>query len=52
MHEVVGYAPNKMQVIPNGFELEKLVPVNTSGAAVRDELGISKSCKVVIGMPG
>ena len=48
VHEVVGYAPNKMQVIPNGFELEKLVPVNTSGAAVRDELGISKSCKVVI----
>lgn len=48
VHELVGYAPGKMHVIPNGFELEKLLPKRMQGALVRDELGVSQNCKVVI----
>lgn len=48
VHVAIGYAAGKMQVIPNGFELAKLLLKNTAESTVRDELGISHNCKVVI----
>ena len=48
VHEAVGYAPDKMQLIPNGFELEKLLSTGSSGSHIRDELGISKDCALVV----
>ncbi len=48
VHEAVGYASNKMQVIPNGFELDKLLPTGSNRTDIRDELGISKACTLVI----
>lgn len=46
VHEAVGYDPDKMQVIPNGFELDKLTRLSDKN--VRDELGINQNDKVVI----
>ncbi|MDA1381015.1 glycosyltransferase [Plesiomonas shigelloides] len=37
-----------MQVIPNGFELAKLLPTGSNDTHIRDELGISKACKLVV----
>ncbi len=48
VHKAVGYTPNKMQVIPNGFELDKLLPTDINGSCIRDELGISKDCTLVV----
>lgn len=48
VHEAVGYAPNKMQVIPNGFELDKLLPTDSNGSRIRGELGISNDCTLVV----
>lgn len=48
VHETVGYAPNKMQVIPNGFELDKLLPTGSNGSRIRDELGISNEFTLVV----
>ncbi|PSL12940.1 glycosyltransferase involved in cell wall biosynthesis [Marinobacterium halophilum] len=48
VHETVGYAPNKMQVIPNGFDLDKLLSTHTSITSIRDDLGISHDCKLVV----
>lgn len=48
VHETVGYAPDKMQVIPNGFELDKLLPTDSNGFQIRDELSISKDCTLVV----
>lgn len=48
VHEAVGYASDKMQVIPNGFELDKLLPTESNGTRVRDELGIGHDCKLVV----
>ena len=48
VHEAVGYASNKMQVIPNGFELAKLLPTGSNDTHIRDELGISKACTLVV----
>lgn len=48
VHEAVGYASDKMRVIPNGFELDKLLPTESNGTSVRDELGISHDSKLVI----
>lgn len=48
VHEAVGYALNKMQVIPNGFELDKLLPTGSNGSRIRDELGISNDCTLVL----
>lgn len=47
VHEAVGYAPNKMQVIPNGFELDKSMSLEVTGAHVRNELGISNDYTLV-----
>jgi len=48
VHEAIGYAPNKMQVIPNGFDLEKLTALRDAGANIRSELDIDHDCKLVI----
>ncbi|WLI73385.1 glycosyltransferase family 4 protein [Halomonas alkalicola] len=48
VHEAVGYAPHKMQVIPNGFELDKLVSTQSPKASIRDSMGISQDCKLVV----
>ena len=48
VHEAVGYAPNKMQVIPNGFVLDQLLPKCSSGSRIRDELGISNDCALIV----
>lgn len=48
VHEAVGYASNKMQVIPNGFELDKLLSAGCNGSRIRNELGISKDCSLVV----
>lgn len=48
VHESVGYDANKMQVIPNGFELDKLVASDDAGRNLRNELDIKADCKLVI----
>ncbi|TDB02877.1 glycosyltransferase family 4 protein [Halomonas marinisediminis] len=48
VHEAVGYASDKMQVIPNGFDLDKLLVTHDPGTRVRDELGISHACTLVV----
>jgi len=48
VHEAVGYAPDKMQVIPNGFELDKPLSTHNLGTCVRDELGISHDYTLVV----
>lgn len=48
VHEALGYSADKMQVIPNGFELDKLITTQMSNTTVRDELAISDNCKLVI----
>ena len=47
-HETVGYTSSKMQVISNGFELEKLLSKNSAGSRIRDELGISNNCTLIV----
>ncbi|PCI49552.1 MAG: glycosyl transferase [Thalassobium sp.] len=48
VHEAVGYAQNKMQVIPNGFELDKLLVEYGTGTSIRNELGISDDTLLVV----
>lgn len=48
VHEEVGYASEKIQVIPNGFDVARLLSESKYEKNVRDELGISKDSKVVI----
>ncbi|MDP5130893.1 MAG: glycosyltransferase, partial [Paraglaciecola sp.] len=48
VHEAVGYQANKMLVIPNGFDPDKLVVSNTAGLTLRKELGIDPSDMLVI----
>jgi len=48
VHEAVGYAPDKMLVIPNGFELNQLLPKYSSGSRIRDELGIRNDCNLIV----
>jgi glycosyltransferase involved in cell wall biosynthesis len=40
IHKKLGYAAEKLEVIPNGFDLETVKPDPTAGASVRQELGI------------
>jgi glycosyltransferase involved in cell wall biosynthesis len=43
----LGYAPEKMAVIPNGFDLERFKPDNDARIAVRRELGISLDAPLI-----
>lgn len=40
VHEAVGYSAEKMQVIPNGFDLDKLLVDESAGLSIRKELGV------------
>ncbi|WP_202114781.1 glycosyltransferase family 4 protein [Vreelandella zhuhanensis] len=48
VHEGIGYASSKMQVIPNGFKLDKILSTSNAESTVREQLGISQNSKVVI----
>src|SRR5438105_2040905 len=46
-HETFGYAGEKMQVIPNGFDLLSFRPDATARLSVRQELGIPESTLLI-----
>jgi glycosyltransferase involved in cell wall biosynthesis len=39
-HKKLGYAADKLEVVPNGFDLEQVKPDPAARVSVRDELGI------------
>lgn len=47
VHIAVGYAADKMHVIPNGFDLSRFVPDATARASVRAELGLDAGVPLV-----
>jgi len=47
IHASLGYAAEKMIVIPNGFNLEQFSPDEQAGGSVRQELGISADAELV-----
>jgi glycosyltransferase involved in cell wall biosynthesis len=49
IHMELGYAAEKLEVIPNGFNLERVRPDHAARASVRQELGLSEDA-LIIGM--
>lgn len=47
VHEGIGYHKGKINVIPNGFELDRFIPDATARASFRRELGLPLDCKLV-----
>jgi glycosyltransferase involved in cell wall biosynthesis len=47
VHARFGYAAQKMEVIPNGFDTRQFHPDAEARAAMRSELGLSESCPVI-----
>ena len=47
IHVALGYAAEKMQVVPNGFDLTRFKPDDAARSAVRAELGIADSTPLV-----
>ncbi len=47
VHVAQGYAPEKMAVIPNGFDLQRFRPDNDARVAVRRELGIGDDVPLI-----
>ncbi|MCH9052861.1 MAG: glycosyltransferase [Proteobacteria bacterium] len=47
VHVAQGYAPEKMAVIPNGFDLERFRPDGEARIAVRRELGIGLEAPLI-----
>ena len=47
VHAAAGYAPNKLHVIPNGFDLDRFVPDAGARASVRAELGLAADAALV-----
>jgi glycosyltransferase involved in cell wall biosynthesis len=47
VHVALGYAPEKMAVIPNGFDLERFRPDGEARLAVRRELGIDLEAPLI-----
>jgi glycosyltransferase involved in cell wall biosynthesis len=47
IHERLGYARDKMIVIPNGFDLSKFRPDGDARAAIRAELGIPPAAPLI-----
>jgi glycosyltransferase involved in cell wall biosynthesis len=47
VHRQLGYAADKLQVIPNGFDLVRFSPARGMRASVRQELGIALDAHVV-----
>jgi glycosyltransferase involved in cell wall biosynthesis len=49
IHKKLGYDTQKLEVIPNGFDLEQIKPDPAARASVRDELGVPEDA-LLIGM--
>lgn len=49
VHIVLGYRPDKIRVIPNGFDLEIFKPDGNAQKKIRDELGLSRNT-ILIGL--
>lgn len=49
LHKQLGYAADKMEVIPNGFDLEQIKPDPAARVSLREELGIPAEA-LLIGM--
>lgn len=49
IHKSTSYAAEKLEVIPNGFDLEQVKPDPTARAAIREELGIPAD-RILIGI--
>src|SRR5260370_551889 len=47
IHKNLRYAAEKMEVIPNGFDLEQVKPDPTARASVREELGIPADANLI-----
>jgi len=47
LHEQMGYDARKMQVIPNGFDLDEFAPDESARASVRDELKLPPDTPLV-----
>lgn len=47
VHAAVGYAADKLHVIPNGFDLDRFVPDALARASVRAELGLAPDTPLV-----
>lgn len=47
VHEAVGYASSKLQVIPNGFDLSRFVPNLAARQSVRLELGVAAGTPLI-----
>lgn len=47
LHRELGYAREKLEVIPNGFDLEQLKPEPTARAPLREELDIPADAPVI-----
>ncbi|BDB71963.1 glycosyl transferase [Comamonas thiooxydans] len=47
VHAAVGYAADKLHVIPNGFDLSRFVPDVAARASVRAELGLAADTPLV-----
>jgi len=46
-HKKLNYAPDKLQVIPNGFDLDQVKPDPTARESLRQELGIPADAVVI-----
>lgn len=49
LHKALGYAHDKLEVIPNGFDLEQVKPDPAARVSLREELGLSPDT-VLIGL--
>jgi len=47
LHKALGYAHDKLEVIPNGFDLRQLRPDPTTRVSLRDELGLPADAPLV-----
>jgi len=47
LHEKLGYQRRRIEVVPNGIDVEKFRPQSDAGASVRSELGISDKARLV-----
>jgi glycosyltransferase involved in cell wall biosynthesis len=50
-HEAIGYAPSRMVVIPNGFDIERFKPDPVRRKRVRQQLGLGDD-EIVVGHVG
>lgn len=46
-HRALGYAPGRLRLIPNGYDIKRFQPDPAAGAALRAELGLSPAAFVV-----